>query len=161
MGPHTGDGEFRNISWRFPWQNLGLPVPGYSIHFPRFDLGHSFEATYHFADLPDLGKPTGIYLCVNNPAADGGYIDRELTTANFRFELQDDRGVVIAAIDRPLSKMIRTNDGGQNCWCFYDLDHSFFHTIRESRYRLRVRYVPDSELSSLEGFVFVRCGGSI
>ena len=68
-----------------PLANLGLPVPGYSIHFPRFDLGHSFEATYHFADLPN-SQPTRIYLCVNNPAADGGYIDRELTTANFRFD---------------------------------------------------------------------------
>lgn len=161
--PHTGDGSFRNVSWRFPWQSVGLPVTGYSIHFPRFDLEQSFEATYQFTDLPNLGKPAVIYLCIHDPAAGavGGYVNRVLTTANFIFELRDDSGSIVAGVDRPLSKMTRTNEGGQGCWGFYDPDHSPFYSRQSSQYRLHVRYTADSELSVLQGFVFIRCGGSI
>src|SRR5262245_160427 len=37
--PHSGDGTFTNRSWRFPVPVVGMPIPGYTIDFPQFDLG--------------------------------------------------------------------------------------------------------------------------
>jgi hypothetical protein len=62
--PHVGDGRFKDISWRFPWVTVGLPVHGYEINFDEFDLGNEFDATYHIEQLPSFGGDVGIYLTV-------------------------------------------------------------------------------------------------
>src|SRR5690349_11539523 len=58
--PHIGDGVFKDHSWRFPWRTVGLPVPGYQIDFPEFDLGKEFDATYHVEQLPQIRSKVGV-----------------------------------------------------------------------------------------------------
>ena len=46
IAPHVGDGQFRDISWRFPWLTVGIPVTGYSITFEQFDLSQGYSDSY-------------------------------------------------------------------------------------------------------------------
>jgi hypothetical protein len=160
--PHQGDGEFKNISWRFPYPYFGLPIAGYTIDFPRFDLAKEFHDSYRLADLPILENQPMIYLAVTDP--DKRWRDaaaRRKLTARVQFEVRDEQGKLVYEVDQSLGKMIWADpEGGKGSYGVYMLEPRFIPR-GGARYLLRVHYTPDSALSGMEGFVHIRCGGSI
>lgn len=158
--PHVGDGRFANHSWRFPWGIVGIPVPGYFIDFPAFDLGNDFDATYHIEQLPQIPPPIGVYLSILSPNRDWSDEARKQLTAQVQIDVHDERGQRVCHVQQPLSEMVWASPEGGD-YGLYNLDESFFVPLRGARYTLRVRYSPDPRFSGLKGFVHIRCGGSI
>jgi hypothetical protein len=159
--PHAGDGTFQDKSWRWPWGNVGMPVPGYTIDFPEFDLAAPFAAEYRLEDLPKLNAEVGIYLSIRDPGRVLQSDDqRRSLAAAVRFEVIDDDGHVVTQLDQSLAKLRWASPEGAD-YGLYDLNHSFFAARTEGQYRLRVQYLPDPKLSGFRGFVHIRCGGSI
>ena len=161
--PHSGDGCFENHSWRFPWPYLGIPIPGYTIDFPQFDLSNDFEASYHLEDLPAIHNPVGVYLSLHDPnnlwSNDGL---RKKLIATIQFDIYDDGGRSVCHVEQPLAKMWWAwPEGGNHCFGLYVSDESFFVPNSGARYTLCVRYSPDPALRGFKGFVHIRCGGSI
>jgi hypothetical protein len=159
--PHSGDGHFANLSWRFPWPYCGIPIPGYTIDFPQFDLATEFDATYHLENLPELPGKVGLYLSISDP--NKIWRDDELRkqlVATIQFDVYDELGELICHVQQPLAKMWWASPEGGD-YGLYNLDESFFVPRTGARYTLRVRYSPDPKFSGLKGFVHIRCGGSI
>ncbi len=160
--PHSGDGRFENHSFRFPWSYLGMPIPGYTIDFPQFDLSSDFAATYRLEKLPELPDRVGIYLSIYDPADIWfGENRRKTLAADVQIDIHDDEGNLVCHVEQPLAKMIWTlPEGGSKCFGLYNLE-SFFIPRTGARYIISVRYTPDSKLSGFKGFFHIRCGGSI
>lgn len=161
--PHAGDGKFANISWRYPWVTIGLPVPGYTIDFEHFTLSKDHEATYQIEKLPALQNEVGIYLCVNDPAhrwrSDSS---RKTLNAKVEIEVTDDSGRVVTRVDKQFSKLTWAEpEGGADTYGLYEIPNSFFRSQSQQKYRIQIRYSSDPAFEDLEGFVFIRCGGSI
>jgi hypothetical protein len=51
--------------------------------------------------------------------------------------------------------------GGVNCYGLYAIPDSYLNSHGSGWYELRVTYTPDPQLAGLQGFVYIRCGGSI
>ena len=160
--PHYGDGKFKNISWRWPWVTFGIPVPGYTIEFPHFMLAETYEAEFHIRHLPDIGAPV-VYLCIDDPdhrlPSDEA---RKLLTAKIRFDVTDEGGTTVCQVDQPLAKMVWAEpEGGANSYGLYLIPDSYLNSQKQGQYKLHVSYTPDPRLASFQGFVYIRCGGSI
>jgi hypothetical protein len=160
---HVGDGQFRDISWRYPWVTVGTPVTGYSITFEQFDLSKSYTASYTLEKVPDIGKDVYLYLCVADPRhtlrAD---VTRQRLKAKIHFDVADEHGNSVCHVDKPLAKMYWADpEGGADCYGLYSLPESVFVSRKGAQYRLHIRYSPDPQISGFRGFVFIRCGGSI
>lgn len=155
--PSRGDGNFRDISWRYPWPVLpfGIPLPGYVVKFPAFDLGEEYHAEFAVEDLHDIGQKVGVYLFVDR--------SQHSDVAQFEFEVCNSKGQSLAHANRALSEFtwstplgIERGDGS----ALYSLDESFFRVQKGERYTLRVKYRPDPALRTRQGFVYLQCGGS-
>src|SRR5262245_48727089 len=88
--PHSGDGEFQNISRR-----LGrLAGPGYSIRMEEFDLNKSHDAEYCLGKMTDIHRRAYLYLGARF-AAERGLLNEGIREegARMRLELLDSRGV--------------------------------------------------------------------
>lgn len=161
VSPHLGDGRFQNTSWRFPWGDWGMPVPGYEIDFPEFDLSQDFAAEYHIEQLPELPAQLGIYLSIRDPQHNWRTDQsRKQLQGQFRFEVVDERAHQVCQMQEVLGKMVwAAPEGGD--YGLYVLQESFFPPQPGARYTLRVHYTGDAKLLHLKGFVHIRCGGSI
>lgn len=161
--PHSGDGRFENHSWRFPYGNFGLPIPGYEIDFERFDLGQPFEASYRIERLPAIPNYLGVYLSLSDPAEKFWRDEaRQPLTATVEITVFDQDGAVVCDVKRPIKEMVWAHpEGGPDTFGVYDLDESFFEPQPGERYEIRLKYLPDAALTGMEGFVHIRCGGSI
>jgi hypothetical protein len=138
-----------------------MPIPGYTIDFPEFDLANEFEDSYALEKLPTLQKHVGIYLAIRDP--DKRFrtdAPRNQLAAQFEFDLIDESGAVVAQLRHSLAKMHWASPEGGD-YGLYDLDQSFFNPNPGARYRLRVHYSPDPALNGLIGFIHIRCGGHI
>jgi hypothetical protein len=159
--PHLGDGHFQNTSWRFPWSYLGVPVPGYEIDFPEFDLLTDRDVTYRIESLPNRPDRVGVYLAIWDPdqllRRDAA---RKRLTASVRFDIYDERGELITHVQQPLATMIWAQPEGGD-YGLYDLNESFFKTRPDASCTIRMRYSADPRLKDLKGFVHIRCGCSI
>jgi len=159
--PHVGDGQFQNISWRFPWGTVGIPITGYSITFERFDLAKGYTASYTLEKVPDIGKCLEVYLCV----VDSRRTLRDESTrrslqAEIQFDVFDEHGRLVCHVKKPIAQMDWADpQGGTDCYGLYSLGQSQFFSRKDMKYTLHVRYSPDPQLSGFRGFVFVRCGG--
>jgi hypothetical protein len=131
------------------------------IDFPEFDQGQEFQAEYAFSHLPETPPTSGINLAIWDPdqkfRSDS---PRKQLTANFKFDLVDENGAVLAQLDRPLSEMRWARPEGGD-YGLYQLDESFFQPSGDTQYRLRVPFAPDSALEGMKGFIHIRCGGGI
>lgn len=137
-----------------------MPIPGYTIDFPEFDLSNEFSESYSLEKLPNIQKDVGIYLAIRDPDKKfDNDPERKQLNARFEFDLIDESGNMVAQLRHSLADMIWTWEGAD--YGLYDLDQSFFNARPSARYRLRVRYSPDPALNGLKGFVHIRCGGSI
>ena len=156
--PSRGDGNFRDISFRFPWPSLpvGIPIPGYEVKFPTFDLGEEYHAEFVVSDLHDIGSKAGVYLFVGGPRH---YDGEHRLQAAFDFEVRNAKGQLMAHAKKPLGEFTWSTNG--DGWGLYSLDQSFFRVHKGERYTLRVRYRPDPVLRARQGFVYLQCGGSI
>jgi len=165
--PSRGDGDFRDISWRFPWPSLpvGLPVPGYVVRFPTFDLGEDYQREFAVADLHDIKQKVGVYLFVSVPWHPHFDDDKRQLQAEFEFEVRDAKGQIVAHAKNPLSKLIWSTplgiEGCEDGYALYSLEESFFQVHKGERYTLRAVYRPDPTLRAHQGFVYLQCGGSI
>jgi hypothetical protein len=164
LPPHHGDGTFKDISWRFsPDGLLSVPLYGYEISFPTFNLRDKYETEFKMKDLPDIGNDVIVYLCVADPEhryrSDSA---REGLTASIQFDISDEHGKSICHVAKPLAKMYWANpEGGADCYGLYSLPESVFMSQKATQYRLHVRYSPDPKLVGFRGFVYIRCGGTI
>jgi len=163
IASHVGDGQFRDISWRFPWVIIGIPVPGYSITFEQFDLSKGYIDSYTLEKVPVIGKDVVLYLCVADPRhALRDDLARQRLKAEVQFDVVDEHGKSECHVDKPLAKMYWADpEGGADCYGLYSLPESVFVSRKGAQYKLRVRYSPDPQLSGFRGFVYIRCGGSI
>ena len=159
--PHVGDGQFENTSWRFPWPYFGIPIPGYEIDFPEFDLSTDFDVTYRIEQLPQLRNRVGVYLSIFDPSK--LLRDDEVRIkliAQIQLDVRDEDGELVCHVRQPLAEMSWASPEGGD-YGLYNLEESFFVSRTDGRYTLRVRYSSDPNLSGLKGFVHIRCGGSI
>jgi hypothetical protein len=164
--PSHGDGNFRDISWRYPWPefHVGLPVPGFLIKFPGFDLSREYDAEFVVDDLHDIGSKVGVYLCVNDPD-DRCRNDntRKLLQASFEFEVRDSKGRLLTHAQKLLGEYSWCDPsrvGGRGCG-LYSLEESFFSARAGEHYTIHVHYQPDPVLRDLWGCVYLECGGSV
>lgn len=164
--PSSGDGNFRDISWRFPWPSLpvGLPVTGYVVKFPAFDLGEEYHAEFAVKDLHDIDKRVWVYLLVDV----GRFSDDETQQlqATFEFEVLDGKGQTVAHAKNRLGELtwstpLGVSDSSPDSSGLYSFKESFFQVHKGENYTLRVQYHPDPALRSRRGFVYLQSGGSI
>lgn len=163
LEPSQGDGLFTNTSWRFPWKRFGIWISGYTVKFPQFDLASPFDATYRIERLPSIGKDAVIYLCVADPKNQFRTRDtRERLGATIEITVVGAKGKPVCHVKKPVAKMVWANpEGGANTYGLYSIPESYFTPGSNEKYRIQIRYVPDAQLSDLEGFIWIRCGGSI
>lgn len=153
--PSHGDGNFRDISWRFPWPGcpVGYPIRGYVVKFPAFDLDEEYHAEFVVTDLHDISHDVGVYLVVDDP--------QPSETAELEIEVYDGKGQQLAHAKKILSGFgdrpshIEPGDGAESG------GELFLVRAQESEsYTLRVKYRPDPALRARHGFVYLTCGGS-
>lgn len=163
LHPHRGDGDFRDISFRWPWGTFGLAIRGYTITFPTFTLGEPYEAEFYMRELPDISTKPVVYLCIADPKRSlRGDEERKRLTAEIAFDMLDQDGKPVCHVVMPIAKMYwAAPEGGGDCYGLYALPDSHFASRKNGQYKLRVAYRPDRLLSGFRGFVHVRCGGSI
>jgi len=149
---HRGDGSFRDTSFFF-WV---LPIRGYSITMPEFDLSQPIEAEYRLASLTDIGKECGVYLAIRDRQWSG---ETKQIGGQLRFELLDSQGHVVTDVSGRLGEFWWATSGRRSE--LYQLDKSFFTPRSGEEYRLRLFYTPDPSLVGHKGFVYLRSGGSV
>ena len=167
LSPSRGDGDFHDISWRFPpGFPIGLPVPGYVVNFPAFDLDKEYQHEFVVENLPDLKQDVGVYLFATVPW-DSFQTDNKKSQlqAEFEFEVLNSEGQVVAHTKKPLSELTWSTPPGINRhddgYALYSFGESSFQSHKDERYTLRVSYRPDPTLHARQGFVYLECGGSI
>jgi hypothetical protein len=161
--PHVGDGQFQNCSFRFPWRTVGMPIPGYSITFEQIDLATPLEDTYHVEALPQIGRHAVVYLCIIDPQRNWRTdASRAQLVALIEIDVIDGDHLAVCHISQPISKMWWADpEGGPSTYGLHRVDESSFVPARGQKYDIRVRYLPDPQLSGMKGFIYIRCGGSI
>ena len=165
--PSHGDGEFHDISWRFPWPDfpIGAPVPGYVVKFPAFDLGKEYHHEFVVEGLHDLKQEVGVYLFIDAPWYSGFDDEIRQLQAEFEFEVLNTKGQIITHAKKPLSELTWSSPlgikGFENGCALYSPEDSFFQVHKDERYTIRVVYRPDPAFHVHQGFVYLRCGGSI
>jgi sulfur relay (sulfurtransferase) DsrC/TusE family protein len=164
LRPHAGDGVFLNTSWRFPGGDSGIPVPGYQIRFPDFDLSKDFIATYRISDLPEIKKDAMCYLCVEDSNHDWNDKTIRNLVARFEIDVVDEHGRAICHVDHFVRDLIWStamHARMDNAHGLYNLDESRFDSRSNSHYTLKIRYIGDPQFKAAKGYVYVECGGSI
>lgn len=154
LRPHSGDGTFRDTSWR---SGL-LWISGYTITFPEFNLNTEYETTFALANLSNIRRDAGIYLCVDNAGRKWNDTTISQLEANFQFQLADSTGGIVAQLDVPLKSLVWSTHS-DTVDALYQLDKSFFRPDPQQRYTLHVHYTPDSKFGEAKGFIHMRCGG--
>lgn len=154
--PHRGDGVFQDLSRRASI----FPITGYSIRFAKFDLGHEYEASFHFSHIPSIGKKCGVYLAVRDP--DGYWLFdkhvKQLQEGTMQLQLLDSRGATVVQTGGSLKDY--TWYGCRDLHALYRLKESFFAPRTDEEYTFRIVYHPDPKLALYEGFGYLLCGGS-
>src|SRR5262245_23823034 len=113
VAPHVGEGQFQNHSWRFPHRDYGLPLPGYTIDFEKFDLGQPFEATYEVARLPLAGNRVGVYLSVVDPGKKFEQLEsRKRLIATIEISIIDGYDKIACKVNEPLARLVWAGDEG-------------------------------------------------
>jgi hypothetical protein len=159
LSPHEGDGTFKDVSWRFPYDHFGVAVWGYMISFPEFDLGKDYEAEFKVANLPDIGNEVLVFLALNDPGRTIGAFKDALATV-WEYEVVDSEGRVAVADKRLLKKFIWSEPSRLgDTYGIYEL--RCFLPRKGERYTVRVRCRSDPQLRSFKGRVYLECGGSI
>ena len=178
--PHVGDGTFRNVSFRYPWTSAGIPITGYTIEFPHFELSKPQTLSYRIEKLPQIDKSVGIYLCIIDPKHKFRHDrDQEQLTNGVTIDVVDESGRRVSGVNSQLAKMYWCEPGGAGPDTYGlfvmrgsnasnsvrgnangDLD-SFFEPRQQANYEIHVKYEPDAKLEGLQGYVFIRCGGSL
>jgi hypothetical protein len=158
LPPHQGDGTFKDISFRFPYDEFGFPIRGYLTTFPEFDLGKGYEAEFRVADLPAIKEPVGVFLSVSDPDAKIRELPHKLV-AIWEFEVLDSEGRIVSNVEKPLRDFVWSEPSllGDA----YGIYGPFFQARKGEWYTIRVRYRPDSQLRPFKGRVYLECGGSI
>lgn len=148
---HQGDGVFRNISRR-----IGLiPLPGYTISMPEFDLTQPFQAEYKVSGLTNLGRKCGVYLAFDDPELNlakpiGQEKERPPTLS---LMLTDSRGRTVVDAKGNLHEFIWSSAGSRIM--LYQMERSFFHPNINEEYTLRIAYTPDPAFAGYRGFVLL------
>jgi hypothetical protein len=159
LSPHEGDGTFKDVSWRFPYDHFGFAVWGYLISFPDFDLDRDYEAEFNVANLPDIGNEVLVFLAVNDPGHTIGTFKDGLATV-WEYEVVNSEGHVVVADKRPLKDFIWSEPSRLgDTYGIYEL--RWFQPRKGERYTIRVCYQSDSRLRPFKGRVYLECGGSI
>ncbi len=159
--PHKGDGVFVNTSWRFPWVTVGIPLPGYQIKFPNFDLDRDYSASYQIENLPIVeGQHAICYLCVQGTNLK--YFDKRISqlVATFKMEVYDEHDQLVCQVDHPLRDLRWSTPLRESGYALYSERGSRFIPLANSHYTLKVWYVGDPQLNPGSGFVYIGCGGS-
>jgi hypothetical protein len=160
--PPVGDGQFKNISWRFPWKTVGIPIVGYSITFASLDLSRAHDVSYNVEHLPEIGKSAVVYFCIvdDSRTLQSDEARRQLK-ATCDIDIVDGKGQSVCHVVRSLAQMYWADpEGGRNTYGLYTMD-SVFEYGGDEEYRIRVRYSSDAKLQGFQGFVYIRCGGHI
>jgi hypothetical protein len=157
---HRGDGQFQDTSHR-----VGpLPIRGYTISMPEFDLGEAHQAEYHVAGLTNIGQDCGVYLAFHDPN-DKRFFGGEWRNleGKLRLELLDSRGSIVVATSGRLADYTWYEELGasHHLVALYQLDKSYFRPNRRDEYLLRISYVPEPRLKGYKGFAYLRCTESI
>jgi hypothetical protein len=152
--PHRGDGRFEDLSW-FAGP---LPIPGYSITMPEFDLGTSRESDYRLANLTNIGQPCGVYLAIFDPKLEL-FGETKGFEGKLRLELLDSHDNAVVDVSGRLGDFIWW--GSDSRHGLYLLDKSFFRPNVHETYRLHLFYTPDPKLAGYKGFVYVESGGHL
>jgi hypothetical protein len=158
LNKYSGDGVIKDESIRF----LVLPVKGYSISFPIFNLGTNQNKSYRLSELPTIGKKVGIYFVIEDPIY--YWRDENIKTLEGGIEiiLRDSKGVQLIKINSKLKDLIWSSHYAKvNGHALYNLDKSFFNSDRSQNYVLDFRYIADMKLKQTNGNVYIRCGGSL
>jgi hypothetical protein len=148
IAEYRGDGEIRDISFRFLWYK----IKGYEIIFPPFSLNQPITAEYAIENLPALPH-CGIYFSVNGP-------DYNRSIGHWRMVILDDSGVAIKEVSTDTDKLTWTNYPS-GAYSLYDVDNSFFDPKANQRYRIRIEFSMSSPNTVGTGALFIKCGGSI
>ena len=156
---YSGPGDIKDISFRF----LFFPVKGYNITFPYFYLSRQKSETYKLTGLP-AKKQAGIYLVVEEKE---NYWDKDENKARLKakveFIIKDSKGKIVLHVNDYLKDMIWMTppETGLAGRALYNMDTSFFNPKKNETYKLSMKFSPDENLDSLQGYVFIECGGSI
>jgi len=157
VAKYSGDGTIKDISLRF----FVMPVPGYSITFPSFDLSQPLERTYTLSNLPDLAH-SGVFLIVES---EDYYEDEDRLKLISKVELTvtDSQNQTALHVENQLKEMIwmYAHRGVVKGHALYNLDTSFFTPNKNETYKLHIKYSPDDALSGRKGYIFIRCGGRL
>lgn len=154
---YKGDGKIKDISWNFAGF---LPVLGYSIDFPDFDLSKSYNTIYSLGNLPKYLHKVGIYLLIKD--ARSKWPDerkKSLEDGHIIIKIKNNKGKPIKEVNQLLKNMRWSDErGGLGA---YDSVNSFFNPADTTNYTIEVKYWPDNGLEGLKGSIYIRAGGSI
>lgn len=148
--PHQGDGEFRDISRRAG----PFAINGYEISMPKFSLDQAFQAEYHVSGLTRLHAKCGIYLGVNDNRFAGSAMGGRL-----HLTATDKSGKIVVDANGRLEDFYCWSTGQEHG--FYRLNDSFFIPSPNETYRIRIDYVPSPSLNEYQGYIRIRCGGTL
>jgi hypothetical protein len=158
---YSGDGVISNVS--VPSGLFG--ARGYIIDFPKFDLGHRYEATYHFSGVPTLGRAKAeIVLMIEDPRGYKAFEVDQLKDAakgTLKCSLIDSSARVVTEFACPLKDLTWSSPiYGRLGYALYDyeLDKSFFQPDSTEKYTLAVEYSGDETLGGKTGWIYVWCG---
>jgi hypothetical protein len=156
--PYKGEGEFRNISFRFPCRAYGIAIPGYSVKFSKFDLSRDFTASYLLRDLPVIDQHSaGIYLGIRDRDQKWNEYAVKQLKAELEFTVHDSAGKIVRQAKYPLTQF-NWGESGQ-----YELtvDESFFDPAPGAAYELQIRYSGDPQFGSQQGYSLAERFGAI
>ena len=162
-----GDGKYQDISWLFPRPDfpIGLPVLGYRVNFPAFNLDNTYEQVYVVENLPNYHTDVHVLLLVNAPDGFRPDEDKQRLQADIEYEICDAKGQVLVHARESLAEMQWTGKSNFGPYTHgYELKipgGTSFPYRRWKRYTLRVKYRPDQALRGGEGLNYLEWGGYI
>jgi hypothetical protein len=162
MSPHTGDGEFADLSVPIRLCCVVEPpvfiVRGYSVTFSDFDMGADYGAEYRVTNLPDISRDCKLYLGIDDHKGEWFTRTEKIRRlhADLGLEVVDGNGDVLCQANGPLINWVWGFWHGQ---CrLHQMSALSFSPTHDQTYTFRLKYTGDKALTGLRGYCYLECG---